>query len=178
MASAGHFDPFGDDLLPDGYEPLSPEEAAAVRQGKGRKPLDPIGSSKRRKRADTESLTRNELRKRGYVYGRTENAAARYGGTKDLFGFVDGIAVGNGEMLLVQTTTKANKASHIKKLRAGTFKIGNGTPTPIRDAALKALDVPGVRLVLMLWHQPGGKGSPWLLEEIEVTKGMVLSGGG
>lgn len=135
----------------------------------------------RKKPADLESRTREWCRANGYVYGKCQSLQSVWnpagGGpsmvSKDVCGFVDGIAVGNGELLLVQTTTRGQKAPHIRKMATGTFKIGNGKETPCIDAVLEILKVPGVRLVLFLWDQPGGPDTRWRLEQVQITHGLI-----
>lgn len=140
---------------------------------KGAKGFDPIaGPPKRRTKVNAEGLTRELYRKRGYVYGRTETLESHFTGgfgvKKDLFGIVDGIAVGNGEVVFVQATTKSQKSAHVVKLMTGTFKIGNGNPTPILPV-VRGIVAAGCRFVIVLWDQPGGHGSRYEVEEVEVT---------
>lgn len=128
---------------------------------------------KKIKQSDLESLTRNLLRKQGYVYGRTETVG--YTGLKnDLFGFLDGIAIGENEILFVQTTSRSNRAAHIKKMATGFFKIGNGHETPCFDASSRMAKNPNCKLVIILWDQPNGAGAAWRHEMEEVTLEMLI----
>ena len=107
----------------------------------------------KRKKSDLESRTREMLRNAGYVYGRTETVGFT-GLKKDLFGFVDGVAIGVDDVLFVQTTSRDHKADHLRKMATGEFKIGNGTPTPCYPVAKRLIENPSCRLVLVLWDKP------------------------
>jgi hypothetical protein len=159
-------DPFGP-TMPEGYRPPTQAEldaAAALRRKRGQS----RGFDRKIKPADLESQTRQLLRKLGYVYGRTETV--NFAGFKnDLFGFCDGIAIGERDIWFVQTTSRPNRAAHIRKMAVGEFKIGNGSPTPCFDAASRIASNPACKLVLILWDQPGGKGSSWRHEIEEIT---------
>lgn len=147
------------------------------------RPEKPLPSAKRAKAGDVrntkvnpESLTRKLWRDRGYIYGRTETLESHYGGTfgikKDLFGIVDAIAIGNGEVVFLQSTTIKQKSSHLSKIINGSWKIGNGIPSPILDA-VRAILQSKARLIFCLWHQPGGPKTRWVCEELEITE-MVI----
>jgi hypothetical protein len=133
-----------------------------------------IRRNPRIKKSDLESKTRELLRSAGYVYGRTESVG--YGGVKkDLFGFCDGVAIGNGEVLFVQTCAKGDVSKRIKKMATGTFKIGNGKETPCIEASAEMASVQGCRLVIIAWSQPGGAGTRWQWEMIDVRRGTLQS---
>jgi len=157
-------DPFAD--FPDATRPdkILPKRAT------------PKSGDARKTKVSAESLTRKLWRDRGYIYGRTETLESHFRGgfgiKKDLFGIIDAIAVGNGEIVFLQSTTLTQKSSHLSKLISGTYKIGNGTPVAILDAVNEILRA-NQRLIFCLWHQPGGKGTKWICEELEITE-MVI----
>ena len=161
---------------PFAHIPDHPKVELGERGSTGKK-VDPFGTApKRRAKVSTETLTRELWRKRGYFYGRTETLESHYGGQfsvkKDLFGIVDGIAVGNGEVVFLQSTTKLQKSAHLQKLIKSTWKIGNGTPTRI-VGVVRQIIASGSRLVFCLWEQPGGFGSRWECEELEITAELL-----
>ena len=68
----------------------------------------------------------------------------------DLFGIIDILAVGNGETLAVQVTSRSNMSSRRNKM--------NGDP--ILAELLRA----GWRVELWGWDQPGGSRTRWRLK--------------
>lgn len=58
------------------------------------------------------------LRGRGYRVDIVERRIARGFVTKDLFGFIDILAIKGGEVLAVQTTTSAHLAARITKMES------------------------------------------------------------
>ena len=155
------------EIAADASDPFGPDRVPL----KGGELREPKTVKQKAKRSDLESRTRDELRRRGYIYGRTEVYAFSGPGEfvkKDLFGIVDGIAIGNGELLLIQTTSRGQKSSHLKKIRQGSFKIGNGSPTPIHQV-VREIIAAGIPLVFFLWDQPDGAGTKWRLEEYRIT---------
>lgn len=130
----------------------------------------------RKPKTNPESLTRKLWRDRGYIYGRTETLESHFAGgfgiKKDLFGIVDAIAIGHGEVVFLQSTTLKQKSSHLSKIINSSYKIGNGTPTPILDAVREILKT-NARLIFCLWHQPGGEKTRWLCEELVITEEVI-----
>lgn len=163
------YDPFGDE---DDVKPRPLTQAEEDKCADQRAARDRARRRKGPKQSDLESKTRNLMRELGYIYGRTEHTGWS-GNKKDLFGFVDGIAVGGQSVLFVQTCSRSSKAPHIRKMATGTFKLGNGTPTDCRPAAEAIIAAPGARLVLVLWQQPGGPGTRWENEFVDVTTEML-----
>jgi hypothetical protein len=126
------------------------------------------GRSTRVKRADLESKTRELYRNAGYTYDKAEHYG--YSGNRsDLFGFVDGVAAGNGEIVFIQTCRKKDRAAHLRKMATGGFKLGNGSPTDCYPAAKAICECLGTHLVLVMWDQPEGPGTRWRHEIEEVT---------
>lgn len=159
------YDPFedGSELPPRKFTDKDADRAHALR-------LKRDQSARRKvKRADLESKTRELYRQAGYVYDKTEHFG--YSGNRsDLFGFVDGIAVKDGEIVFLQTSSRSNKANHLRKMATGEFRIGGGgNPKPCFEAAKAILSVPNAHLVLIVWDQPGGPGTLWRHEITEVT---------
>lgn len=134
------------------------------------------------KKADLESKTRDLLRGMGMVYGRTEQHNSWSGVTKDLFGCIDGVAVGAQGIWFVQTCARSTVAAHVRKMATGTFKIGNGAPAESYDATRYIAeswartvsdDAMNVRLVIVMWDQPDGPGTKWRHELRFVTRTML-----
>lgn len=70
------------------------------------------------KTQDTEGLTTRSLEAEGYMLGKVETKLTRTI-TKDLWGFVDLIAVSPiGGLLLLQVTTSSHLADRVKKILA------------------------------------------------------------
>lgn len=164
----GDYDPFDDgSQLPDRtFSDSDADLANGMRQKRDR-------STRRRiKRADLESKTRELYRKAGYIYDKCEHFG--YSGNRtDLFGFVDGIAVKEGEILFIQTTSRANKAVHLRKMATGEFSIGAGKKTPCYGAARALTALANVHLILVVWDQPEGPNTRWRHEITEVTAAML-----
>lgn len=73
---------------------------------------------------------------------------------KDLYGCFDLLAVGHGEVIFVQVTSKSNASSRRKKVRASA-------------AALEIFNIPGARVELHLWFKPAHR---WVLNVEEITE--------
>ncbi len=56
------------------------------------------------------------LREQGYIAEVVEKRVPNTNITKDLFGFIDILAIKHGEVLGVQTTTNTNAAARIRKI--------------------------------------------------------------
>jgi hypothetical protein len=79
----------------------------------------------------------------------------------DLFGFIDILALGNDEIVGVQTTTQDHLAAHVRKIvKAPTFA---------------AVVASGIRVVIHGWHQPNGPRTHWALEEFDLTTGNPVT---
>lgn len=74
----------------------------------------------------------------------------------DLFGMFDLLALRDGVTMGVQTTSKSNLASHVKKMK----------DAPALD------DVVAARWVVMLhgWWQPGGPRTRWQVIEVDLGR--------
>jgi hypothetical protein len=92
------------------------------------------------------------LRERGYMAAVTEkwNPYARI--RQDLFGIVDLVAVGKGELVMVQTTSASNVSSRLKKI----------ADSPV----LPLLREAGVRLLVHGWRKKKGR---WVLREEDIS---------
>lgn len=162
-------DPFAS--IPE--HPARPAEERPELERKGTKiPLTGEGVKKRRHH-DYESDSRKMWRERGYLYDKCSYKQQYTNKSHDLFGFGDGIAIGNGELVIVQTTSKKAKSAHITKILTEDWSIGAGYKFTILDAVVRALNLPNVRVVLCCWEQPGGKGTKWVCEETEVTEELL-----
>lgn len=99
------------------------------------------------------------LRERGYIAEVVErwNPYARV--RQDLFNCIDIVALRNGELLGVQTTTTANMGARVGKVLA--------------EPAMKAWVDAGGSLVVHGWAKRGARGKPkvWTLKEVAITRG-------
>ena len=118
---------------------------------------------KKRKKASKSpcQLSLAYLRKQGWVCGITERFNRFANIRQDLWGFVDIMAVRQGELLAVQTTSTPHLNDHLAKLRSEKV-VGN---------VRLLLSVPGCRVVLHGWALRGdrGKRKTFTLKEIPVT---------
>ena len=109
--------------------------------------------------APTTQLSLRHLRGQGFTAEVVEhwkrNPVTGRQTKHDLFGFVDILALGDGEVVAVQTTTTKNVPAHIRKIA--------------RAEHLAALQRAGVRLVVHGWSQPNGPGTRWHVEEVDVA---------
>jgi hypothetical protein len=114
---------------------------------------------RRRKKQQTSPTARSlrELRKRGLIADVVERRlpipGARFPVTRDLFNAWDIAAVGNGEFVLVQTTSSSNMAARIEK-------VAESPATPkLREA--------NVRLLVHGWSKRAS--GRWTLREVDVS---------
>lgn len=68
-------------------------------------------------RCDADKLTREYMKKNGYVIDKAESYNAYSRRKKDLFGFIDYVAIHpeKKELLAIQTTSKSNLSTRVKK---------------------------------------------------------------
>lgn len=95
------------------------------------------------KRADHNQRTYEHLRAQGYTVAKADSYNSFAGRTNDMFGIFDLLALGNGETVGVQLTSKANMAARRKKILDSKFL------PKIREAGWKVL--------LIGWHKPAHK---------------------
>lgn len=91
------------------------------------------------------------MKERGYKCEITErwNPFARV--RQDLYGFIDVLCLGDGEVVGVQTTSYSNMSARVKKIREHeNFKFVAGA---------------GIRILVQGWHK---KGARWEVREVEV----------
>lgn len=97
-------------------------------------------------------LTLREMRKRGYIADVVERTVPKTFIKKDLFGILDVLCVGNGELVGVQCTSRTNISSRC-------LKIADAEATPeLRDA--------GIRILVHGWDKPGHR---YRLKEVDVS---------
>lgn len=93
-------------------------------------------------------LSLRYLRSAGYVVDKAEYwfqaPGMQHGRRRDLFGFVDVVGAGHGELLLVQVTTRTHVTDRVRKIR-----------TECAAAASELLRVPGLLLQVHGW--PAGE---------------------
>ena len=110
-------------------------------------------------KAPTMQLSRDLLTKLGWRVVNVEKWNPATGTKNDLFGMFDLLAIKDGVTMGVQTTSKTNLASHVRKMR---------------DAeALGDVLAAGWVVMLHAWWQPGGPRTRW--EVIEVDLGDEFS---
>jgi radical SAM superfamily enzyme YgiQ (UPF0313 family) len=88
-------------------------------------------------------LSLREMRARGYYCEITEHymKLGKVGFRKDLFGFADILCLGNGEIVVVQTTSRSNMSARIKKITESE------TVAFVRKA--------GIRILVQGWDAKG-----------------------
>ena len=84
-----------------------------------------------------------EYRKRGYMIGAVERWSPHTNRRHDLFGFIDLIACGQGEIVAIQATTTSNLASRATKIK---------TDPEVSEAARRWLQAGG-RIVVIGWRK-------------------------
>lgn len=95
------------------------------------------------------------LRKLGYLAAVVEKRIPRVFIMKDLFGFIDIVALSDGITLAVQTTSGSNVAARIAKIRA--------------SADFPRVLAAGWRIVVHGWRKAAN--GRWVLREEHVTRG-------
>jgi len=110
-------------------------------------------------KASTTRLSLERLRSEGWEAEVVEhwkrNPATGVQTKHDLFGIIDILAVRDNETLAVQTTSRDHLPNRLQK-------IAKAAVTPKLHAA-------GWRLVCHGWWQPGGPGTRYQVEEVEVA---------
>ena len=91
------------------------------------------------------------LRERGYTVATVEHYNAFTKRKHDLFGCIDLLAIGNGETVAVQVTSKDNLSSRRHKIEEA-----DAYPEMLRS---------GWRIVLHGWYKDGNR---WQLKEVEL----------
>ena len=91
------------------------------------------------------------MKERGYKCEITErwNPFARI--RQDLYGFIDVLCLGDGDIVGVQTTSYSNMSARIKKIR--------------EHENFAAVNRAGIRVIVQGWHK---KGARWEVREVEV----------
>ena len=97
--------------------------------------------------------TLDKWRKAGYMVAVVEKWNPHVRIRQDLFGFVDVLAVGNGETVGIQSTSHNNTSSRIRKIE----------DMPERVAELRNA---GWRLVVEGWHKPMHR---WECREVDIS---------
>lgn len=162
-----------DPFAPIPEHPVRPEDERPDMERKGKKiPLSGEGVKKKR-HADYESMSRDLWRGRGYHYDKVSFTQPYTGKSHDLYGFADAMATGNGEAVLVQTTSHKAKSAHVSKWLRDDWAVFGGHRFPILETMVRLIAVPGVRIVLCCWHQPGGHGTKWLCEETVIDESFL-----
>lgn len=98
------------------------------------------------------------LRSEGYLAAVVEHWNMHAKIRQDLFGFIDVLAIGHGETVGVQSTSRANISSRINKIEGDEYADALAF---MRDANWKIL-VHG-------WDQPKGKGTTYRLKEVDLS---------
>lgn len=104
--------------------------------------------------APTVQLSREHLIKLGWRVANVEKWNPATGTKNDLFGMFDLLAIRTGETMGVQTTTKTNLASHVRKIREAD--------------ALADVMAAGWIVMLHGWWQPGGPRTRWQVEDVDL----------
>lgn len=75
-------------------------------------------AKKKRKTPPYTQLTLKHLRKQGYTCAIAEKWNAHFGIRQDLFGFIDIVAIREGSIVGVQSTSEGQRRAHYKKIIA------------------------------------------------------------
>lgn len=102
--------------------------------------------------ASPTQLSLDRLRKDGYIADKVEQRVPHTNTTRDLFGFVDIVAVRGAETLAVQATSRSNMASRVRKIADSPHIAA------VREA--------GWRVVVWGWDKPEHR---WRLREVDVS---------
>ena len=111
-------------------------------------------------KAPTMQLSRDLLVKTGWRVANVEKWNPATGTKNDLFGMFDLLALRDGVTMGVQTTSKTNLASHVKKMRAAD--------------ALGDVVSAGWAVMLHGWWQPGGPKTHWQVIEVDMAEEVLL----
>lgn len=98
-------------------------------------------------------LTLKKWRKAGYRCQVVEHWNPHKKRRKDLYGCIDVLCIGNGETVGVQSTSKNNLMSRIRKIAEMPETVAD-----LRDAHW--------RIVVEGWHKPGTR---WICKEVDVS---------
>lgn len=100
----------------------------------------------------TLAMSRKQLESEGYLVDTVERWIPRINIRKDLFGFIDLLAIREGEVLGVQATSASNVSSRINKI------VAHENLAKVRKA--------GIRLEVHGWGKKKGK---WYLRREDVS---------
>ena len=98
--------------------------------------------------------TLDKWRKAGYMCAVVEKWNPHVKIRQDLFGFVDVLAVGNGETVAIQSTSKTNLSSRVKKIEIDNFE------------KLCTLRKANWKIVCEGWHKEKHR---WQCKEVDVS---------
>jgi hypothetical protein len=142
--------------LPEGAVPVlkAPGDGPAATGETGAdRPAAPLSPKKRKKGVSMTKRTLDEMRKRGYLCAVVEKFNKFAGVTQDLYGFIDVLCCGDGEIVGVQTTSSDNMAARIDKI------ANHENTAAVRKA--------GMRLLVHGWRK-NAEGR-WVLREVDVS---------
>ena len=106
-------------------------------------------------KAPTMQLSRDLLTSTGWRVVSVEKWNPATGTKTDLFGMFDLLALRDGATLGVQTTTKTNLASHVKKMNTAE--------------AMEDVRAAGWSVMLHGWWQPRGPRTRWEVVEVDLS---------
>jgi hypothetical protein len=99
--------------------------------------------------------TLDKWRRLGYLCWVVEKWNSHAGIRQDMFGFIDVLAIKEGETVAIQSTSKPNVLARVKKIESDELF---GAVNDVRKA--------GWRIVAEGWFKPGSR---WECKEIELT---------
>ena len=120
--------------------------------------------------------SRAKWRERGYRICKLEtvNAFSKIVRYNDFFGFGDLAAVKEGELVIIQITSRAGIHGRVTKMREETTGDGQWE-FPIREAIRLLLSVPGIRIVIDGWYKEKNRRK---CREVEITNELLDQGTG
>lgn len=93
------------------------------------------------------------MKERGYKCEITEKWNPWAKVRQDLFGFIDILCLGDGEVVGVQTTSYSNMSARVKKIR--------------EHENLNFVLNSGIRILVHGWHKVGNR---WQVKEVEISE--------
>lgn len=109
----------------------------------------------KKKKIPANKLSLDKWRDRGYMVQTVEHwiQGGRIKKRRDLFGIIDIVAIGNGETIGIQSTSRSNMRARVKKIEDNPSTVAN-----LRDAHW--------RLIVEGWDKPKFR---YRCKEIEVS---------
>jgi hypothetical protein len=128
--------------------------------------IDVAPKKRRKKRVSPTKLTLDECKRRGWIAQVVEQRIPRCFITRDLFGCIDVLAMGDGRTIGIQATGATSSGNHTERRKKILAEPRMQTWLGIEN-----------RLLLWSWSLRGAAGTRklWTLREEEITVGMFAA---